>query len=369
MNVLRRYILTSFLVSFAMTLSVFTFVMSLGAMVRVLHLLARGIEWKPIVLLFLHAIPASLTFSIPMSALTSSLLVFGRLSSDNETVAMRASGVSAWQILYPPLLVAALLTLICFEVNGEWSPMSFYAQKRIRRELATMSPLKLLAEGRMVREFVDGVNLYIGRIEGERLLDVRIWDSREAGMVREIAARSGSIQTNVAGGGLRVNLRDVTISPLRRDAPGLVSCEHWVVQIPTADSAGSAAGPRRPFYMTLDELRQALRDLRERPSPQIGLEEQARKAMEIRVEMNKRFVLSASSLAFVLLGVPLGIRAHRKESSIGVAVSLLLVFAFYLFVIVAESLNRMPHLRPDLIVWAPVALAVGIGVRLTRRSD
>jgi lipopolysaccharide export system permease protein len=241
-------------------------------------------------------------------------------------------------------------------------------QKRIRRELATMSPLKLLAEGRMVREFVDGLNLYIGRIEGDRLQDVRIWDSREAGMVREITARSGSIQTNVVGGGMQVNLKDVTISPLRPDMPGRVSCEQWIIQIPTVD-AGFGTGARRPFYMTLNELRQSLEELRRRPPAEIAPAERERKAMEIKVEMNKRFVLSASCLAFVFLGVPLGIRAHRKESSIGVAMSLLLVFAFYLFVIAAESLNRHPEWRPDLIVWLPVVLAVGIGARLTRRSD
>ena len=61
--------------------------------------------------------------------------------------------------------------------------------------------------------------------------------------------------------------------------------------------------------------------------------------MALAVELNKRLALSLSCLTFVLLGIPLGVKAHRKESSIGVAMGLFLVFNFYLFIVVAESLK------------------------------
>ena len=43
-----------------------------------------------------------------------------------------------------------------------------------------------------------------------------------------------------------------------------------------------------------------------------------------------------------LHGIPLGIKAQRRESSVGVLISMLLVLAFYLFILVAESLSKRP---------------------------
>ena len=91
--------------------------------------------------------------------------------------------------------------------------------------------------------------------------------------------------------------------------------------------------------------------------------------MIMAVELNKRLVLAVSCMAFVLLGVPLGIRAHRKESSIGVALSLLVMFCFYLFVIIAETLVERPECRPDLIVWLPFLVCAVLGFLLLDRMN
>ena len=79
--------------------------------------------------------------------------------------------------------------------------------------------------------------------------------------------------------------------------------------------------------------------------------------------------MTRGCISFVLLGMPLGIRAHRRESSIGVAMSLLLIFAFYLFIIIADSFSRTPGIRPDLIVWMPVVISVALGSYLVQRAN
>jgi lipopolysaccharide export system permease protein len=87
------------------------------------------------------------------------------------------------------------------------------------------------------------------------------------------------------------------------------------------------------------------------------------------VELNKRLVLALSSFAFVWLGIPLGTRAHRKESSIGIGISLLLVTVFYLFVITGESLAKYPGAFPYVIVWIPVLTSLGLGAYLIGKSN
>jgi len=101
----------------------------------------------------------------------------------------------------------------------------------------------------------------------------------------------------------------------------------------------------------------------------LSADDVAKKKTLLAVEFHKRLALSFACFSFVLLGVPLGIKGHRKESSIGVAVSLFLVFNFYAFIIVAESMAKYPAVRPDLIVWMPVIISMVLGTVLMRRVN
>jgi len=120
--------------------------------------------------------------------------------------------------------------------------------------------------------------------------------------------------------------------------------------------------------MTLDELSDAY-DAVATTYPELDADGRVRQAMVLRVEYHKRLVLALSCIVFVLLGAPLATRTHRSETTVGIAMSLLLVFVFYLFIIVAETLTRKPEFQPHLIVWAPVVLAAALGTWLIHRTD
>jgi lipopolysaccharide export system permease protein len=91
--------------------------------------------------------------------------------------------------------------------------------------------------------------------------------------------------------------------------------------------------------------------------------------MTYLIELHRRLVLSLACVAFVVLGVPLGIKAHRRESSVGVAISLGVVFIFHMFTLAAASLARVPQLQPHLILWVPVAVSLLLAGHLIRRGD
>jgi lipopolysaccharide export system permease protein len=69
-----------------------------------------------------------------------------------------------------------------------------------------------------------------------------------------------------------------------------------------------------------------------------------------------------------MIGIPLGIRSHRKESTIGMAVSLAVALSYYLCVILAESLDRFPFCYPYALVWLPVAVCAVLAVILVPRN-
>jgi len=75
------------------------------------------------------------------------------------------------------------------------------------------------------------------------------------------------------------------------------------------------------------------------------------------------------ALAFVLVGMPLGIVAHRGETSVGAAISLALVGLNYAFIICVEALQERVWLHPHLLVWIPNAVFAVLGPWLTWRLD
>ena len=119
MRILRRYLTSGFLVTCGMALLVITFVMCVGLLIKVTDLIARGVSWAPVLRILLFGLPQTLTYSIPISVLVGCLLVFGRLSADGEITAMKASGVSLWDVIRTPCVIAAWLSLLCAFLNNE----------------------------------------------------------------------------------------------------------------------------------------------------------------------------------------------------------------------------------------------------------
>ena len=320
---------------------------------------------KPILQIMLSGVPQMLALSIPVSVMTACLLVFGRLSADGEITAMKACGVSLGQIMSGPVLLSVALSLVCVWLNQEAAPKAHLRRRQIRAQLIATPPIELLDEGRFVQDF-PGLTIYLGAKDGNELTDVRIWDVREGEVNREIRAKKGRFQSINEGKGLELQLEDVRVEPFSEEIPGAMSCKRWTLRLD--DLAQPRTYHPREKDKTMAELLTDMRDVAE-AYPGLTEEEQAIKRMRLAVELNKRLALSASCLAFAVLGIPLGIKAHRRESSIGAAMSLVLVFNFYLFIIVAESLVKFPALRPDLIAWVPVALSMVGGALLARRHS
>jgi lipopolysaccharide export system permease protein len=109
--------------------------------------------------------------------------------------------------------------------------------------------------------------------------------------------------------------------------------------------------------MTFFELLSAIYDLRQKGIAPTSL----------WLEAHKRVAGSFACFAFLLIGIPLGIKTHRRETSIGVAVSLALVFTYYFFVILAETFKNKPQYYPEVILWAPNLIFELLGLILLWR--
>ena len=100
-----------------------------------------------------------------------------------------------------------------------------------------------------------------------------------------------------------------------------------------------------------------------------GLRDAEKKRSEMRAELSRRFALGFAPIVFMLLGIPLGIRTSRRESNIGVAISLSVMIVYYAFLIMAKSLSKRPEFHPHVIIWIPSIICLMISVILIRKNQ
>jgi len=87
----------------------------------------------------------------------------------------------------------------------------------------------------------------------------------------------------------------------------------------------------------------------------------------MKTQVQYRYSYALASIAFAIIGIPLGIRAHRSEKTIGFLICLALIAVHYALVISITAFNDNYAMRPDLLVWAPDILFVVTGSLLLWR--
>ncbi len=358
---------------FLMTLSLFTFVMSIGVVIKAIDLLAKGISLDIILQVFIYNMPYVMMFSIPMSTLTTALLLVGRLSMDGEITAMKASGLSIWQITSPIIVFSIILSFICVYLNSDLAPKSHFARRTTLTHVKSADPIHLLEEGHFIRDF-PGLSIYIGGKDENNVKDIVMYEFGPHGVKQCIRAETGRLKMEEEQNALVVDLYEVRIdqpdenNPLDPSKTQSIKAQHIVKKLNFSELFNEKKIKKKVADMTLMELIHVIHDIKKH-FPYLSEKERVRERLVMVVEANGRIVLSLSCFAFTLLGIPLGMKSRRRESSIGIGISLLLVIIFYFFIIIAEALVDYPAFRPDLISWIPVLCYELIGFVMIRRLN
>ncbi len=348
MKILNFYIGRQFLSTCLLSVAVLTFVMLSANLVRVFELLARGIPVAVLLEFLAYLLPVMLSFTIPMAVLCASVLVFSRFSADHEITAMRASGIGVWQIVTPSLLTGIVLSALCVYLHLNLAPNCKYRADQLRMQEAVRNPLAFLEAGRFVE--LPGYIIFVEKREQNRLQEVHIYGLNARGKVsQDITARHGTVALDEANGQLLLTLENAIIAS-GNSASGdsnvqlqRLSGQSVTIPIQFGDKQNAKPLFRKIKYMDLKAISGCIYLYSER-----GVD-----VTPLYVELHRRLSMSLSPLAFVLLGIPFGIRTRRNETSVGLVVCLLLVLVFYVFLILADSLKSQPQFHPELLVWLP----------------
>jgi len=378
MKTLHLYLTRQVLISLLMTVGVFTFVLLLGNVMKeiIALLVSRQVTLGLVAQAIGLLIPYVMAYVLPFGMLTAVLLVFGRFSADQELTAVRASGVSLVSLVTPILLLSLALCVLCALFNLWIAPLCRNAYKNLIFEHGARTLSTLITEDRFIDE-IPGMILYIRKKNGEELEDIRIYNLKTNEITERVSAGSGRILFDQERQTIRFELQDVLLEaryekdPEQEDnfigPPAPEKPPEWQLLKMGAfttdpiDLAPLFQGDRKPKLseMTVWQL-MAERDEREA---------QGVSTMPVRVQIHRQLAFSFACFAFTLVAIPLAIQAHRRETSIGIAIALGLVMVYYAFIIIGDALETKEHLQPHLILWFPNFLFQAIGGALLFRAN
>ncbi|MHA3774235.1 LptF/LptG family permease [Verrucomicrobiota bacterium sgz303538] len=377
MKLIDRYVSRQVLVTALFAVAVLSVVLVLGNVFKqLLELLVNHDAPLDLILSFIgYILPFSLTFTIPWGFLTAVLLVFGKLSAENELIAFRANGIGIPRVAATVFALAVMCVGLCLWINVDVAPKAQVKMKDALYNIATSNPLAMFGSDKVITEF-PGRKIYVERNEGAQLFNVLVYelnDSQEP--MRVVFAKRGELQTDPANKQILLHIYDARFEQRSDNEPeNLGKLQHGTMQestwpISLEELYRKNQKRRNLSGMTAGELLDRLNspDQRSEKSEAVRLGERT----AAMTEVNKRFSFALASLAFALIGVPLAITAHRKETSIGFLLSVIVAFVYFLFIIVADTMKNNPKVHPELLVWLPNLLFMSIGVwlfvRLSRR--
>jgi lipopolysaccharide export system permease protein len=358
-----RYILREISIPFGLGLAVFTLILLIARILKLVEMVVnRGVPLLEVLKLFSYILPAFLEVTVPMALLLAVLVGFGRLSSDSEMVALKASGVSLYRLVRPVALFAAFIFVVALAVSLYARPWGNSLLRSALYEIAKTRASAGLKEKVFTDDF-SGLVLYVDRIEppGSTLHGILISDFRDPGQRNTVFAEVGILVPNEPLHVLSLRLLNGTIHAFSPKDRSYHRTDFSVYDI-TLD-LNTALAHLRPRQrdaseLTVSELRAAIAAKQEAGQP----------AFSELVELHRKFSIPFACLAFAAVAVPLGIRPSRAVRSRGFMLSLVLIFIYYLLLTFGESFGERGLLPAAVAMWLPNVLLSGVAVTLFVRA-
>lgn len=362
MKILRNYFLKEFSTPLFLTLGVMSFVMLLlGNLNKIADLLInKGVDPFSVAKIFLFMAPYIVTYALPISMLIAVLISLGRLSSDNEIIAIRASGVNLFNLVIPLLLIGLISSLALVIFNDRASSYAHYNYRKTLMDVGVKNPTAAFEEGVFINSFQKYI-LFIYHVDQKknRLGNVRIYEPQGEGKpTRTIIAKSGEFITMPEKNTVKLKLIDGTSDEPDPENPTQfykLNFRTYFMNLNLAQGQDKDKIRKKPKDMSIQELEEEI----------ARLKKDNIEATPLATEITERLTLAFSALAFVLMGTSFAIITRRREKSINIGIAVLIMIVYYPLFIGCEALSIEGVLPPQYIMWLPNILLGVTGSFLT----
>ena len=362
MRVLRNHLIGEFCSPFLFSVSSFVFLFLLGrGLVQMADFIFnKSVNALLVLKLLWYSLPFILTFIIPMSVLVATLMMFGKLSYDNEIMAMRASGLSLIKVSKPLFFIAVLLSLCTFILSDQVASTTHYRYRQLLTRIGIENPGAALEEGTFIKKFKNFV-IFIYEIDKNKLKGVRIYEPQEGKPTRTITAQKGELISIPEEGIIKLRLiQGTSDEPDPKDPAKFYTINFKTYDFPLNinDAKDSEELGKKPKDMSIRELRAEIESLGE---------EGIKATYPLSAEIHNKIAVAFSSIAFLLIGIPLGITTRRSNKSVSFGISLLLMTLYWILLLAGKALAQKGMVPPLLGLQFSNILIGGTGVFLLRK--
>ena len=358
-RIINRYILKEISLPFFMILFILTFVLLMGKILQLMDMMInKGVRFMDIAQLIIFLMPSFLLFTIPISLLVGIMMALGRLSSDNEIMVLKASGVSLMQLAQPVMLASAATFILTLLTSYILVPQGNYATKMLLFNVARQKASLGIKE-KIFNDDFKGILLYADKVpvSGAYMEGVLISDQRLGETPSTIIARKAYLISDLNSLSITLRLENGSTHTVDKDLKNYrkMDFSFYDVKLDISSSvADSSKTVKASTDMTRSEIVQRLKGSR--------LKEEERR--ELAIELYKKLSIPASCLVFAVLAIPLGIRKHRSAKSMGFTLGLITVLAYYLLRLSGEALAETGRISVAIGTWAPVVIFGIAGIYL-----
>ena len=330
----------------------------------------KGVSPFYLIELLIYVMPATVVLSLPMAMLVAILLALGRLSTDNEIIAMKAHGIAFHQLMLPLLGVAVVLSAADLVLIDYALPQANRAYASLQRDIRRHKPAFVLEEATVMKELENEGKLWMYEstdAKSGRMQDVKIWDNIWSGRPRFSHAQEATL--GFEGGRAMLTLYNgLTYEPETSSLDDFRITKFQQQQLAlqlTEDLERSAFQNQNPRSMRISQLKTFIGTLRSTLHTSTNPDYTNQKIRSAEVEYHKKFAIPFACLALGLIGVPLGLMVKHGGRMLGFGVGLAVIVVYYLLLQVGQNAGMNGMLSPPLAMWLP-NIVIGIfGVAFT----
>ncbi|MGD1102609.1 MAG: LPS export ABC transporter permease LptF, partial [Terriglobia bacterium] len=353
MRILTRYILKEILSHSLLGLLVFTFVVFISKLGNLLELVVRhNVPLRDMATLFLLPVPQILMMTIPLAVMVGTLIGLSRMAADGEVIAVRASGIGLACFVRPVMLLAVTGWAVTLWMALFLAPQAMRKMNRMETGLeASQVPYEI--QPRVFIEQFPNLLLYLEDVTSSRSswTHVFIADLTQRNQAKVTLAESGVLVNEAARNRFVLHLEQGTThdyDPQRPEEYSIASFTDTEIPIDIEKGGTEAAERSSPPYLNVTQLWQRIH--------------QPRDHQPALVELHWRFALPVAAIVLALVGIPLGISTRKGGKSVGLMLSLLLFFVYYILMAFGRTFAMQGHVSPIIGLWLANVLFALVGI-------